>query len=241
MKSFRCVFLILATGLIFQLKIEAVDAVITFFIKEKTQKKTKRKSSNTKLISESLVQPSFIHAVGKDRSWLDQPGVDGIQASYLGYIATSDKNGQITFPRQQQNDTIHILVIPEIEAEFIISGTLISHWITKHNYPAAFYEISRKKNKTLKTYYFDVKKIPVPQDIPLNTVIIFAHPDHIHVPVGISLNTYSTNFILPELQAQKIDTIKNSLYTLSIKQYFEQIKIEHKNDMPSIATMVVNL
>ncbi len=241
MKLFRCVFLILATGLIFQIKIEAVDAVITFFIKEKTQNKTKHKSSNTKLVSECLVQPSFINAVGKDRSWLDQPGVDGIQASYLGYIATSDKNGQITFPRQQQNDTIHILVVPEIEPEFIISGSLISHWITKHNYPAAFYEISRKKNKTLKTYYFDVKKLPIPQDIPLNTVIIFAHPDHIEVPVGISLNTYSTNFILPELQAQKIDTIKNSLYTLSIKQYFEQIKIEHKNDMPSIATMVVNL
>jgi len=241
MKSFKYVFLIIATGFIFQLKIEAVESVITFFIKEKTQKTMVRKSSNTKLISESLVQPSFINAVGKDRSWLDQPGVDGIQASYLGYIATSDKNGQITFPRQQQNDTIHILVTPEIEPEFMISGTLISHWITKHNRPAAFYEISRKKNKTLKTYYFDVKKLSIPHDIPLNTVIIFAHPDHIHVPVGISLNTYSTNFILPELQAQKMDTIKNSLYTLSIKQYFEQIKIEHKNDTTSIATMVINL
>lgn len=240
MKSFKCIFLIIATGFILQLKIEAVDSVITFFIKEKAPEEKKQKKRNTKFISEGLTQPSFIHAVGKDRSWLNQPGVDGIQAAYAGYVTISDKNGQITFPRLQQNDMIHILVTPEIEPEFMMSPTLISHWITKHNRPMAFYEISRKKHKELKTYYFDVKKLKAPTDISLDTIIIFAHPDHIFVPVGISLNTYSTNFVLPELQAQKIDTSKNSLYTLSIKQYFEQINIENKNDMPSIATMVVN-
>ncbi len=241
MKLFKCIFLTIIAGYIFQLKIEAVDAVITFFIKEKIQEKTKLKRQNSKYTSDSLVQPSFIHGISMDRSWLDQPGVDGIQTSYLGYSATSDKNGQITFPRQQQTDTIHILVTPEIEPEFMINETLISHWITKHNPAAAFYEINRKKNKELNTYYFDVKKLKTPRDIPMNTVTIFAHPDHIHIPIGISLNTYSTNFILPELQAHKIDIIKNSLYTLSIKQYFEQINIEHKNDVTSIATMVMNL
>jgi hypothetical protein len=241
MKSFKCLFLIITTGVIFQLKIEAVDSVITFFIKEKTATKKKSKNSNKKFISESLVQPSFINAVGKDRSWLDQPGVDGLQASYLGYIATSNKNGQITFPREQQSDIIYILVTPEIEPEFMISPTLIHGWITKNNRPTAFYEISRKKHKELKTYYFDVKRLNIPRDIPKNTIVIFAHPNHIDVPLGISLNTYSTNFILPELQAQKVDTTKNSLYTLSIKQYFEQINIENKNDTLSIASMVVNL
>ncbi len=241
MKSFKCLFLTLTIGLLLPLKIETVDSVITFFIKEKTTNKKKNKNLNERFISISLEQPSFINAVGKDRSWLDQPGVDGIQASYLGYIATSDKNGQITFPRLQQSDTIPLLITPEIEPEFMIQPTLIHNWITKHNRPTAYYEISRKKHKGLETYYFDVKRLKVPRDIPENTLIIFAHPNHIHVPVGISLNTYSTNFILPELQAEKVDTAKNSLYTLSIKQYFEQINIENKKNASNIATMVVNL
>ncbi|MDP3788178.1 MAG: hypothetical protein Q8Q60_02545 [Candidatus Chromulinivorax sp.] len=241
MKQFKGLFLILTIGLLVQLKIEAVDAVITFFIKEKITNKKKHTNHTTKFISISLEQPSFINAVSKDRSWLYQPGVDGIQASYLGYITTSDKNGQITFPRVQQSDTLYILVTPEIEPEFMIKPTLINNWITKYNRPKALYEISRKKHKGLETYYFDVKRLAVTEEIPPNTIIIFAHPNHIHVPVGISLNTYSTNFILPELQAEKVDTAKNSLYTLSIKQYFEQINIDNKKDVSNIATMVVNL
>lgn len=240
MRSFKYIFYMIAVGIVFQPKINADDAVITFFIKEQKPEQLKARVYDTKVTSVSLVQPSFIRAVGKDRSWLHQPGVDGLQASYLGYIMTSDKNGQVTFPRHQQNDTMYLLVTPEIEPEFMINPTLIHHWITKHNRPLAFYEIARKKNKKLNVYYFEVKKMPIPHDIPMNTITIYAHPDHIQVPLGISLNTYSTNFILPELQAKKIDTIKNSLYTLSIKQYFEHINIESKNDGLNIATMVMN-
>ncbi|MBV8660905.1 MAG: hypothetical protein JO129_02060 [Candidatus Dependentiae bacterium] len=240
MKSFRYVFFILILELVFQAKIEATDAVITLFIKEETPKKKKHPRYDETVISESLMQPSFIRAIARDRSWLEQPGADGIPVSYLGYIAVTDKNGQVTFPRKQQTDIMHLLITPEVTPAFMIGPTLIHNWVTKNNQPAAFYTIVRKKNKNLNTYYFDIKKSPIPQNIPLNTVTIYAHPDHIHVPVGIVLNTYSTNFILPELEAKNGDTIKNSLYTLSIKQYFEQINIESKYDVTSIATMVVN-
>ena len=240
MKSFKYIFFIMATGLIFQIKIETADSVITFFIKEKKPKTILSKNHTERFVSQGLQQPSFIHAIGKDRSWLNQPGVDGLHASYLGYLATSNKNGQITFPRRQQSDIMYLLITPEVQPEFMISPTLIHHWIKKNNSPATFYEISRKKNKGLKIYYFDIKELKIPTDIPKNTITIYAHPNHIHVPHGISLNTYSTNFILPELQATKIDTAKNSLYTLSIKQYFEQINIESKNNTSNITTMVVN-
>ncbi|MBP6869598.1 hypothetical protein KBC04_01830 [Candidatus Babeliales bacterium] len=240
MKSFSYKHFIIAALCIFQTEINAENAVITFFIKEEIQKKEEPVVVNERFMSKKLSQPSFIKAIGKDRSWLDQPGVDGLQASYLGYITISDKNGQITFPRQQQSDTIYLLVTPQMQAEFMLSPTLIHHWIVNKNSPYAFYEISRKKNKKLNTYYFDIKKIEIPKKVPLNIITIYAHPDHIQVPVGILLNTYSTNFILPELQAKKINTVKNSLYTLSIKQYFEQINIESKNDMPTITTMVTN-
>lgn len=240
MKRFKCVLFITIIGLAYNDKIYSSDAVITFFIKEKFERKEDPAIYNEKLTSKKLVQPSFIKAIGHNRSWLNQPGVDGIQASYLGYITTSDKNGQITFPRIHQADTVLLLVTPQIEPEFMISPTLIHHWITKNKQPAAYYQIDRKKNKKLNTYYFDIKKIDPPKDIEPNIIILYAHPNHIEIPLGISLNTYSTNFILPELQAKKVDIAKNSLYTLSIKQYFEQINIESKNDMPTITTMVLN-
>lgn len=240
MKSFRSIFFSTCIGLLLHDPINGVDAVITFFIKEQVEKKEEPLIINEQFVSKKLVQPSFIKAIGKDRSWLNQPGVDGLQASYLGYITTSNKNGQITFPRQQQTDTIYLLITPQIQPEYMLSPTLIHHWLTKHNMPADFYEISRKKNKKLNAYYFDIKKIDIPQDIPMNTITLYADPEHIQVPVGILLNTYSTNFILPELQAKKVDIAKNSLYTLSIKQYFEQININSKNDMPTITTMVIN-
>lgn len=240
MKSFKYIFLLSIAGLFIELKIEAINSVITFFVKEEKIKNKKNTHPGNKVISQILTQPSFVNATGTDRSWLDQPGVDGLYASYLGYLAISDANGQITFPREQQNDTIHLLITPQVQPEFMISPSLIHHWITKRHSPAAFYEISRKKEKGLNVYYFDTKKIDVPQDIPLNTITIYADPDHIHVQTGISLNTYSTNLVLPELEAQKENTVKNSLYTLSIKQYFEQINKENKNNMTSIATMVMN-
>lgn len=241
MKLFNFLLLIVAIELVSQ-ELKAVDSVITFFIKEKKAIKKKHNNPQKKIISESLRQPSFVHAIAKDRSWLEQSGVDGIQASYLGYLTTSNKNGQITFPRLQQSDTIYLLITPQIAPEYMISASLIAHWVTKANQPSAMYEINRKKNKALQTYYFEVKKIPVPRDIKNhNTITIFADPDHIEVPLGISLNTYSTNLILPDLQAFKEDTSKNSLYTLSIKQYFEQINIQNKNNTPTIASMVMNL
>jgi len=241
MKIFKCAFLVVAIGLIFQPTLKSSDSVITFFIKPEPQKEQpKVQKSYGRFISESLGQPSFIKAIGEDRSWLRQPGVDGIQASYLGYITISNKNGQISFPKKQQRDVMYLLVTPEVQPKFMISPTLIYDWVIKNDSPAAFYEITRKMNKELEIYFFDVKKIDIPKEIPLNTITVYANPNEIEVPVGISLNSYSTNFILPDLQAKKIDTVKNSLYTLSIKQYFEQINTENKNEMPSIATMIMN-
>ncbi len=240
MKLFKCVFFTLIITMVVHHTVHASHPVITFFIKEQKQHKKKEPKINPRHISASLEQPSFVHAIGKDRSWLEQPGVNGIYGSYLGYLTVSDDNGQITFPRNHQNDTVHLLITPQIEPEFMISPSLVHHWITKHNSPAALYQIDRKKNEKLNLYYFEVQKVDVPQDIPFDTIILYAHPDHMHVPIGISLNSYSTNLVLPELEAKKEDLIKNSLYTLSIKQYFEQIDKQMKHDMLNITTMVIN-
>lgn len=244
MKSFKYIFLIIATQATFQANIIANQAVITFFVKEKLHQK-KPKNSEHKFISPSLHQPSFVHAAGKDRSWLNQLGVDGLQASYLGYSCLSDSNGQIVFPRNQQSDTIYLLITPDMQAEFMMYPTLIHHWVPIKNQPAALYEMTHKKNEKLSVYYFETKKLDIKDyqaslhDLH-NIIVLYAHPDHIDVPIGISLSNYSSNLILPELQAHKVDIVKNSLYTLPIKQYFEPIDRENKHDKLNIASMIFN-
>lgn len=222
----------------------AIDKMITFFIKQAEQQNhrigNKKNKKGTPWISAPLQQPSFIYAIGKDRSWLHQPGIDGIHAIYLGFMAISDHNGQIQFPLKQQHDSIHLLITPQINPDMMLSPTLIESWTLQKETPFAMYKIDRKRNKKLNLYYFQVTKIDPPAQIPLDTIIILADPETIKVPIGICLNTYSDNFILPELQALKKETVKNSLYTLSIKQYFEQINKNSQHSAKNIADMIVN-
>ena len=263
MKSFKIIYLISFFNIMFYGHIHAVDTVITLFIKQAekaiSQEIEYRPIEN---VSEKLIQPSFVFGKPKNLPLAMGDGIDGINATYLGYITTSNKNGQITFPRKQQSDQIYILITPKILPNFIVGPTLIHHWEIDPSQPVEMYEVNRKKDKKLNTYYFDVinlkeaiKDSSTPKKdaqnylniltskdaIPLNTITLLTNPANIIVPVGITLNHYSTNFILPTLTANnEIDTTENSLYTLSIKQYFEQINIESKNDSPKIATIIGN-
>lgn len=239
MKRFKYIFCMLTTIILFYQPLNATDAVITIFIKEKTMQQATARQQ-IKNISLPLQQPSFVHAISKDRSWLSQPGVDGIYATYLGYITLSDTNGQISFPREQQSETVYLLITPQIAPEFMMSPSLIYNWITIKKAPAVFYKIERKYHEGFKRYYFVVDTQEIPHDVPFNTITIFAHPDHINVTTGISLDTYSPNLVLPELQAQKTFTNKNSLYTLAIKQYFELINIENQYNKANITSMIFN-
>ena len=263
MKSFKLIFLISFFSIMFYGHIYAVDTVITLFIKQ-AEKISPQEIDNRpiELVSEKLIQPSFVFGKPKHLAPSNNEGIAGINATYLGYITTSNKNGQITFPRKQQSDQIYILITPKILPNFIVGPTLIHHWEIDQSQPAEMYEVNRKKDKKLNTYYFDVinlkeaiKDPSTPKKdaqnylnilkskdaIPFNTITLLTDPANITVPMGITLNNYSTNFILPTLTANnEFDTTENSLYTLSIKQYFEQINIESKNDSPKIATIIGN-
>jgi hypothetical protein len=239
MKINKSIFFILYGAIVMQPNLQSIDTIITFFITELTQKEHPTPVRNQH-ISQPLQQPSFINALEKNRSWLEERGVDGVSASYLGYFTISDKNGQITFPRRQQSDTIYILITPQVQPQYMLDQTLVAYWITCPEEPAMFYQIKRKQNKALHTYYFETKKLKTPEKIPLNTIIIYTHPENIHVKTGISLNTYSSNFILPNVYAKKFETLENSLYTVSIKQYLEQINRQSKHNEANITTMVIN-
>ena len=263
MKLFKLIYLTSVLTIFFQMHIFATDSVITLFIKQDLQKNRPEVDERpVELVSTKLVQPSYVFGIASNLSLLPTGGIDGISAVYLGFIATSNKNGQISFPRKHQSDQIYLLVTPKIIPTFMIAPALIHHWEIDPSQPVEMYEINRKKDKKLNTYYFDVtnlkdaikdshtdrktaekyKNILISKEaIPLNTIALLTNPANITIPTGITLNHYSTNFILPDLIAKNgIDTTENSLYTLSIKQYFEQINIESKNDSPKIATIIAN-
>jgi hypothetical protein len=247
MKTFKYLFLYVIIVSCSSLSIKAIDSMITVFITAK-KNTTPPQPQGTTLVSASLAQPTFITSPHQKKELECQNGIAGIAASYIGYFTISNKNGQIAFPRKHQSDEIYLLVTPEVEPVFMIKPSLIHHWQIKKDQPTAFYKIVRKVNKdsATKIYYFEVEKLDVAQDlpktgeIPLNTITIYAHPESISIKTGIMLNTYSTNFVLPPLEALADQGSKNSLYTLLIKRYFEQINIETKNDKPTISSMIIN-
>jgi len=262
MKSFKLIYLIGTLQIIFYTNIHCIDNVITFFINHPPIEKTKEIDSySTESISRKLMQPGYLFGTPKKESLNEPRGFDGINAMYIGYITSSNKNGQLSFPRKQQSDEIHLLITPQIIPQFMIAPSLIYAWNIDTSQPMAMYQINRKKHKKLDTYYFDIKNInDIINDtttdhetvmkyknildgtnaIPFNTITLIANPENIHVPEGISLNHYSPNFILPTLTAKNVKTTEHSLYTLTIKQYFEQINIESKCETSKIATIIAN-
>lgn len=262
MKSFKLIYLIGTLQIIFHTNIHGIDNVITFFINHAPIEKTKEIDSYpSESISKKLMQPAYLFGIPNKESLIEPRGFNGINAMYLGYITTSTKNGQISFPRKQQTDEMYLLITPKILPVFMIAPSLLYGWNIDQSQPIAMYQINRKKHKKLDTYYFDIKNInDIINDsatdhetimkyknildgtnaIPFNTVTLIANPENIHVPQGISLNHYSPNLILPTLTTKNVDITEHSLYTLTIKQYFEQINIESKCESSEIATIIAN-
>jgi len=244
MKPFKHAFFIGIFSILFGSQIVYTSAIITGFIK-----KNKPASDiltpehlDFKTVSQALQQPYFVTQNKKELAIKHHDGQSGIPVSYLGYFTVTNHNGQFSFPRKQQSEMLLVLITEKVNPAFMIGPTLIHHWETIELQPAKLYQIIRKKNNEMNVYYFEINEVSLPKNnhIPLNTIIMYADPTTISIPTGIVLNNYSSNFILPDFICNNDDNNKNSLYTLSIKQYFEQINIESKNDKPNVVTIVTN-
>lgn len=160
---------------------------------------------------------------------------DGILATYYGYITLSDFNGQIVFPRKHQKDTILLLITPIIEPIMMI-GTIVHHWETLPGLPAQCFSLERKQDETTQAYYWDTQETEIQKSnhIPLETIVLFAHPNNIFVPTGITLTTKSPHLILPTIYAQKdLKIAANALRVLKIKHFFSSVDsaIKKQNDV----------
>jgi hypothetical protein len=148
--------------------------------------------------------------------------VRGIFSSYAGFLVVSDTNGQVTFPRRHSKPVTYYLVTPEI-FPVIMFGNTIDHWELIAKQPANLYKLEKKKDEELNEYYWQTTQIPLPEDkmISKKTVIIFANPNKLYIPEGITPTSDNPQFILPNIYVKKsISKIPEALYVLTIRQFF---------------------
>lgn len=149
----------------------------------------------------------------------------GIFSTYMGYLAISDDIGQITFPRKTIKKSINLLITPKIYPVFMFQNT-IAYWEIPKDVSAKLYKIDKKKDKDTKLYYWNVttKEIGSKRRVPLHTIVVFADPNYIYVPQGITLSTKSSQLILPTIFAKKDPNYtRNILFILTIKPFFSKL------------------
>ena len=158
--------------------------------------------------------------------------VEGIFATYMGYVETSDSSGITVFPRKDSAPEVSIIITPRI-VPITIGGNTIHHWRLNQDSLAQGYRYQYKKDQDTALYFWEVTPIKEcwNADIPINAVVIFAHPKHIFVPLGIIPTQPSPNLILPPLFIKKrINTLSRGLFVVNISQYFRNLAFLSKKE-----------
>jgi hypothetical protein len=153
------------------------------------------------------------------------PALSGIFATYGGFLTVSDLNGEISFPREHRKPFIYLIVTEKI-SPIVMAGNTIHHRELEDGAPATMYRMEQKRDETVKATYWDVQQVPLPdhQQVPLESMVIFADPKFVYVPQGISLLQESPHLILPDIYIKMgINLTATALFILNLSQYFGAI------------------
>lgn len=215
----------------------SLDSMITLFIQKYPMfKNKKQKQVNTEKYSKKLRQPDYIYKTTIKPAF--QTGISGVMCLYGGRITLSDNNGQISFPRQQQTPNVYLLISQGIKPAYMIAPTTIHNWLLDSSHPAKIYEMKLYHDDATELYYYLVSETTFPNhnSIPLNTIVLIADPNFVYVPLGATITDYSSNITLPPIYLKKgFCFVYNSLYSLAIKQYYEQTSVMTKQDGANVA------
>lgn len=154
----------------------------------------------------------------------------GVMATYAGYLAFSDTNGQMSFPRKHEASRIHLVITPAITPVLMMSNT-IHHWELEIGTPAAMYNIERKLDPETNLAYWDTQEEPLPEnnEIPLEALIIFDRPKDIYVPIGITVVKQTPNLVLPDIYLKQVQsTEEQAFYLLNIRMFFGTVNHLYK-------------
>lgn len=146
----------------------------------------------------------------------------GIFFSYGGFLSISSLNGQVLFPRKHLEPELHLLITDKLTPIHRLKNT-IDRWELETGTLAELYTIKRSWDNQARLFYWQVSKAQLPQNkqIPLTTIIMFAKPRHVYVPLGVTPTTGDPNLILPDIYVKTaIKAPGNSLYLLNLRPFF---------------------
>lgn len=164
----------------------------------------------------------------------------GIFVTYGGYLTISDSLGEISFPYKQTKPVIDLLITSKI-IPIMMAGNTVHHWVLDEETPAAMFRFEIQKDTLTKLPYWEAQPLPKPKNniIPLQTIIILAHPKHIYVPIGSTPMQESANIILPDIYVKKgLNNASQALYTLNIKHLFGSVQFLNKTEPMRSITLI---
>jgi len=164
----------------------------------------------------------------------------GIFATYRGYLTLSDALGEIAFPYKQTKPIIDLLITPKI-SPVMMFGNTVAHWQHENDTQATLFQCALEQDQTTKLYYWNVQPKALPKNgvIPLSTLILFANPHTIYVPIGITPTKETANMMLPAMYVKKgINNISQSLYLLNLKHLFGSVRYLDKSDAQRAISLI---
>ena len=194
----------------------APSTAITKFIEE--QKKFMGPDSKMPPILSTIVGLPFMLA--------------GTTASYAGTITQADHNGQIVFLRKSTDAKLNVLVtesIKPIPVDPLNPKTLYGFEVAK-DAAAQMYIFERLQDSETEQYTWYVKPATFDKStrIPYDTIIVYANPYDIIVPLGPSSTTINENFVLPDFYVtERYNSAYNALRFLKIRHYFAPVTFNY--------------
>ena len=191
-----------------------------------------------KKLKDRVTQPGKI---AKDLLYKQRKNiVDGIFASYGGYITVSNFDGQVTFPLRQDKKEVFVLITRRI-TPIMMNQNTVSNFELEPGTPAKMYSFKKEYNKDANAWYWNIEEKDLPQNniIPVTTIIIFSKPEKIVIPIGIYLSEKSPHLLLPSIYVKKnVNKLGSALYVLNLKNLFADIETMYKRKKARLLSVI---
>ncbi len=219
--------------LLISCSIQAVPRIVLFFKQapltdaEKISQKLKKPGKLAKYVAKGMMKASPI---------------EGIVAVYGGYMAASDHNGELSFPRKHQKSIVNILITPEIVPVPLSENTILN-WRRIPGIPATMYECEVSYNEDKAYHYWQTREVPLEENmtVPLATIVVVAKPKNVQIDLEKALTHETANLVLPSFYVKKgINVIENSLYMLTVRHLFKPIHTEENREPLKIITDITD-
>ncbi len=156
----------------------------------------------------------------------------GVYASYAGFVNRSDRDGQIIFERKTAGTKLHVIITQDIvpvpidplKEKTIYGFELAPKSLAQH------YVFEKLQDPSSELYFWRITQVPASRNkrLPYDTIIIFAHPKHMVIPLEDTVTLSGENLVLPDMFTTKnIAASTNALRFFKIRQYFAPVKFEY--------------